>query len=63
MTSSIKNILRKAVDTAKETGLWQSFTLAEKKSMVTYFLDNYENLHREAAPHRRAAVKALTVFI
>jgi hypothetical protein len=34
---NLKNILRDAIAVAKETGLWQKFTLKEKESIVRYF--------------------------
>ena len=63
MTYSIKEILRKAIKTAKESGTWQSFSLHEKKVMVDYFQNNYDNLHRDAVPRRRMAIRAMTVFV
>ena len=33
----IKNVLRDAIQMAKEKGLWQMLTLREKENLVKYF--------------------------
>lgn len=33
----LRDILMDAIDTAKKAGVWQSFSMTEKKALIEYF--------------------------
>ena len=44
----LQDIFRDVIDTAKETGIWQTLSLHEKEEIVNYFLCHFDALLKEA---------------
>lgn len=48
----LRDILRDAIDAAKESGIWQLLTAEEKEDVVTYFLREYGSVMEEIEASR-----------
>lgn len=48
MKYQLKDLMRDAVEAAKECGIWQLLSMKEKEDVVRYFLCNYDSLMEQA---------------
>ena len=44
----LRDLFSDVIDAAKEAGIWQTLTLAEKEEVVNYFLRHFDSLITEA---------------